>query len=457
MTNALDDAAPLGAVSAPAKPTLLAATKVWAKIGLLSFGGPAGQIALMHRELVETRKWVSETRFLHALNYCMLLPGPEAQQLATYVGWLLNGTRGGLIAGTLFIAPGFVVIVALSILYTQFHETDWLNHVFFGLKAAVLAIVIEAVIKVGKRALKSRAAVAIAAAAFVAIYGFHVPFPAIIVAAALTGYLGARYQIRGFATGNPRAVEDDPVAASIPTVQPSWARAIRLIILWGAIWLAPIAVAALLLGADTGLVAIGVLFARLAVVTFGGAYAVLAYVADVAVTSFHWLKPGEMLDGLALAETTPGPLLMVLTFVGFEAAYRLPGSLGGLASGILGAALVTWVTFVPSFLWVFLGGPHVEQLRGQTALTGALAAVTAAVVGVILNLAIWFSLHTLFYDLTTIDLGPFQPTWPIWQTLDLKAAALAAIAVALLFRVKFGVVPTLAISGGLGWLLKLLG
>jgi chromate transporter len=439
-------------------PTFAQALGVWAKIGCLSFGGPAGQIALMHKELVETRRWISETRFLNALNYCMLLPGPEAQQLATYIGWLLHGTRGGLVAGTLFVAPGFVVILTLSILYTEFHQTDWLGHVFFGLKAAVIAIVIEAVIKVARRALKSRAMLAIAAASFMAIYGFDVPFPAIIVVAALVGTIGKHYDLPGFRTRTAAAattvIDRAPDASGPHRALPGWGRALRIIATWVSIWLAPIALFALVPGPDHGLVVIGAFFAKLAVFTFGGAYAALAYVADVAVTGFHWLRPGEMLDGLALAETTPGPLLMVLTFVGFEAAYRLPAPFGGLASGILGAGLVTWLTFVPSFLWIFLGGPYVERLRGQPLLTGALAGITAAVVGVILNLAAWFALHTLFYDLTLITLGPLRLTWPLWSTLDLKAAALAAIAVGLLFRAKLGVVPTLAISGALGFLLK---
>ena len=440
-----------------AHPTFWQALLVWAKIGLLSFGGPAGQIALMHRELVETRKWISETRFLHALNYCMLLPGPEAQQLATYIGWLLHGTRGGITAGTLFVLPGFIVIVTLSTLYAEFQTTDWLNHLFFGLKAAVLAIVIEAVIKVSRRALKSNAMVGLAATSFIAIYCFHVPFPAIVLGAALVGLMGTRFQLAGFTSApveKSTATLDLALDTGVQTVTPTLGRAIRVTLTWVAVWLAPIGLATLLLGSRSGLVEIGSFFAWLAVVTFGGAYAVLAYVADVAVTHFHWLKPGEMLDGLALAETTPGPLLMVLPFIGFQAAYRLEGNAGGLVSGILGAGLVTWVTFTPSFLWIFLGGPHVEQLRGSKLLSGALSGVTAAVVGVILNLAIWFGLHTLFYDLIQISYGPFQPVWPQWATIDLKSASLAAIAVALVFRLKLGVVPTLAVTGILGLVLK---
>jgi len=440
---------------------LSAALRVWLRVACLSFGGPAGQIAVMHRILVDEKRWISDARFLHALNYCMLLPGPEAQQLATYIGWLLHGRRGGIVAGGLFVLPGFVVMLVLSTLYAEFHSTDWLNHVFFGLKAAVLAVVIEAVIKVGRRALKTQVAVAIAGSSFVAIYCFHVPFPAIIVVAALIGFLSTRKAATGSTASMPEPSDaaidrafDAAAAAGQAAPAPGWRQALVVAITWAAIWLAPIALAWAVLGPDSGLVTIGAFFAKLAIVTFGGAYAVLAYVADVAVTGFHWLTAGEMLDGLALAETTPGPLLMVLTFVGFQAAYRLPGALAGLPGGFIGAALVTWVTFAPSFLWIFLGGPYVEQLRDNRALTGALAAITAAVVGVILNLAIWFGLHTLFFDLTVVSLGPFQPTWPQWTTLDPKAAALGAIAVALLFRAKFGVVPTLAICGGLGWLLK---
>lgn len=441
--------------SAPEKPTFLEASRVWAKIGLLSFGGPAGQIALMHKELVETRRWVSETRFLHALNYCMLLPGPEAQQLATYIGWLLHGTRGGIVAGTLFILPGFVVILTLSALYAQFHETDWLNHLFFGLKAAVLAIVFEAVLKVARRALKSTAHWVIAGASFLALYVVHVPFPLIIIAAGLIGYLGSRFDLAALRV--KPATETAPALETVHDSRPpSTLRTLRTAVVWIALWFAPVALLATVFGPNSSLVTLGMFFAKLAVVTFGGAYAVLSYVADVAVTGFHWLKPGEMLDGLALAETTPGPLLLVLPFVGFQAAFRASDAFGGLASGALGAGIVAWATFAPSFLWIFTGAPYIERLRGMTALSSTLTGITAAVVGVILNLAIWFALHTLFYDLTTLSIGPVAVVVPIVQTLDLRAAVLGAIAAALLFRLKFGILPTLAVTGGLGWILKLL-
>lgn len=440
---------------APEKPTFLEAFRVWAKIGFLSFGGPAGQIALMHKELVETRRWVSEARFLHALNYCMLLPGPEAQQLATYIGWLLHGTRGGIVAGTFFILPGFVVILTLSALYAQFHETDWLNHLFFGLKAAVLAIVFEAVLKVARRALKSPAHWVMAGASFLVLYVGHVPFPLIILAAGLIGYFGSRFDLAAF-RAKP-STEAPALEATHDSRPPATLRTIRTALLWIFIWFAPVALLAAFWGPDSSLVTLGTFFAKLAVVTFGGAYAVLSYVADVAVTGFHWLKPGEMLDGLALAETTPGPLLLVLPFVGFQAAFRASDAYGGLLSGVLGAGIVAWVTFAPSFLWIFVGAPYIERLRGMTALSSALTGITAAVVGVILNLAIWFALHTLFYDLTVLTFGPISVTVPILSTIDLRAAALGTIAVALLFRLRFGILPTLAVTGGLGWVLKLLG
>jgi chromate transporter len=445
--------------AAPRYPTLAEATAVWARIGLLSFGGPAGQIALMHRELVEERRWIAESRFLHALNFCMLLPGPEAQQLATYIGWLLHGTRGGVIAGTLFVLPGFIVIVVLSAAYALFHETTWIASLFFGLKAAVLAIVIEAVIRVGKRALKNNAMLGIAAAAFVALFAFNLPFPLVVLAASIIGYRGSRAYPNIFAAGGHRASAADlpsVIGQGFPEARPTLAAAIRTITAWVALWIAPLLVIVPLLGWSSTFATLWVFFSQMAVVTFGGAYAVLAYVAQEAVQNFGWLQPGEMVDGLALAETTPGPLVMVLSFVGLLAAFRAPAGMDPLLAGMLGATLTTWVTFVPCFLWIFLGAPHIERLRSNRALSGALTAITAAVVGVILNLAVWFGLHVLFRDVGTFHAGPLTIAAPVWTSIDLAAVALSAIAAICLFRFQLGILRTLAICGALGLLVAML-
>lgn len=444
----------------PSHPTFGEATKVWAKIGFLSFGGPAGQIALMHRELVEERRWISESRFLHALNFCMLLPGPEAQQLATYIGWLLHGTRGGIVAGLLFILPGFFVILGLSSAYALFHETDWLTSLFFGLKAAVLAIVVEAVIRVGRRALKTRFALIVAAFAFAALFFFDLPFPLVVLAAGIAGYLATRLQPatgeKAMAAAAKQALADKPsvIDSSFPDGASSWGRTFQLPATWLALWIAPFAVIGVMLGFDTVYSAIGLFFSKMAVVTFGGAYAVLAYVAQQAVETYHWLKPGEMLDGLALAETTPGPLVLVLSFVGFMAAFRAPLGLDPLMSGLVGATLATWVTFVPCFLWIFLGAPYVEALRNNRALSGALAAISAAVTGVILNLAVWFGLHVLFFSVERFAAGPVSMPLPVWQTFQLPSFCLALLAAALLFFFKRGVVTTLVLCAAAGWLIR---
>lgn len=446
--------------SPPAYPAFAEATKVWAKIGLLSFGGPAGQIALMHRELVEERRWISESRFLHALNFCMLLPGPEAQQLATYIGWLLHGTRGGIVAGLLFILPGFLVILGLSSAYALFQQTDWLNGLFFGLKAAVLAIVIEAVIRVGRRALKTRFALIVAALAFAALFLFDLPFPLVVLAAGIAGYVATRLQPatgeKAMAAAAKQALADRPsvIGSSFPEIASSWGRTFRVFAVWLVLWIAPFIVIGGIAGFDTVYTAIGLFFSKMAVVTFGGAYAVLAYVAQQAVENYHWLKPGEMLDGLALAETTPGPLVLVLSFVGFMAAFRTPFGLDPLMSGLLGATLATWVTFVPCFLWIFLGAPYVERLRNNRALSGALTAISAAVTGVILNLAVWFGLHVIFSGVDRFAAGPVSMPLPVWQTFQLPAFCLTLLAALLLFFFKRGVVTTLAICAVAGWLLR---
>jgi chromate transporter len=441
-----------------AHPTFAEATKVWATIGFLSFGGPAGQIALMHKMLVEERKWISEPRFLHALNFCMLLPGPEAQQLATYVGWLLHGTRGGLVAGILFVLPGLAVILALSALYAAFRETTWLDTLFFGLKAAVLAIVLEAVVRIGRRALKTNLAVVIAAVAFLAIFVLGVPFPVIVIGAGVFGYAVTRAAphllVPSPAKGGSEA---DAADAKLNRVEPTSRRAAIVTLSSLALWAAPAVVLGLILGFDTIFSEIALFFSWLAVVTFGGAYAVLAYVADAAVTSYGWLDPGEMLDGLAMAETTPGPLIMVLSFVGFLAAFRDAGGLDPMVAGLIGGLLTAWVTFVPSFLWIFLGAPYMERLRGNRNLSGALAAITAAVVGVILNLALWLGLHVLFREVGVLDLGIARPAWPVWSTLDPWSLGLMLVAVAALFRFHLGIPATLGICAVLGVAIRVAG
>jgi chromate transporter len=442
-------------VPRPPLPTFAEATRVWARIGLLSFGGPAGQIALMHRELVDERRWISESRFLHALNFCMLLPGPEAQQLATYIGWLLHGWRGGVVAGVLFVLPGFFVMLALSTAYALWGQTDWLASLFFGLKAAVLAIVVEATLRIGRRALKTNAMRAIAVLAFLALFLFKAPFPVVIVVAGIAGYvlhrLGARTP--GVAHGGAVGTDDDGLDTghrATPT------KAFGAVIVWGALWLLPF-VLIFLAGNPGAYGDIAAFFSRMAVVTFGGAYAVLAYVAQQAVDHYHWLKPGEMLDGLALAETTPGPLVLVLTFTGFMAAYRAPGAVSPLMGGIVGATLTTWVTFVPCFLWIFLGAPYVERLRENRAISSALTAISAAVTGVILNLAVWFAIHVLFARVGTLSAGPVMLAWPDWTSLEPAALVLSFASALLLLRLKAGIFVTLAVCGAAGWGLKALG
>jgi len=441
--------------TAPAKaPSFSEATRVWAKIGFLSFGGPAGQIALMHKELVDERRWISEGRFMHALNFCMLLPGPEAQQLATYIGWLMHGWRGGVVAGTLFVLPGFLVMLGLSTAYALWGRTDWLGSLFFGLKAAVLAIVIEAVIRIGKRSLKTNAMRAIALAAFLALFLLNAPFPLVILLAGIAGYALFR---AGAKTPSIRHGATAEVQDNLRTDhRASPKSAFGAVILWGALWALPFPLI-WLAGNPGQYTEIGSFFSKMAVVTFGGAYAVLSYVAQQAVDHYHWLRPGEMLDGLALAETTPGPLVLVLTFTGFMAAYRNPGGLPPLAGGITGAILTTWITFVPCFLWIFLGAPWIEKLRENKLLASALAAISAAVTGVILNLAIWFALHVLFSRVDTVRAGPFAVASPDWVTIDPSALVLTLVSAVLLFRLKAGTFATLAICGAAGMALKYSG
>ncbi|TWB50600.1 chromate efflux transporter [Nitrospirillum viridazoti] len=442
------------------------AVKVWARVAALSFGGPAGQIAVMHRIVVEEKRWIGEERFLHALNYCMLLPGPEAQQLAVYIGWLLHKTRGGLVAGTLFVLPGFLSILALSWVYVLLGSVDAVAGLFFGLKSAVLAVVLQAVMRVGSRALKNRAMVLLAAVAFLAIFVGQVPFPIIVLAVGLIGYAGGKAGHPAFQGGKGhgaaagKAVPDRETALGeeMPAhAHPSLSWSLKVSGVCLALWLIPVAALLLWLGPDDVFSRVGVFFSQMAVVTFGGAYAVLAYVAQQAVGTYHWLAPGEMLDGLGMAETTPGPLIMVLEFVGFLAAFRAPGALPPLVAGTLAAVLTTWVTFVPCFLWIFLGAPFIEKLRGNRAVSATLTAITAAVVGVILNLAVWFALHALFREVTDLKAFGLVLEVPVPASVNVAALALTAAAVVAVFRFKAGMIPVLAACSIAGLTLRLAG
>jgi chromate transporter len=439
------------------------AFRVWLRVALLSFGGPAGQIAVMHRILVEEKNWISESRFLHALNYCMLLPGPEAQQLATYIGWLLHRTAGGIMAGGLFILPGIIAIMGLSYIYAAYGNVGLIEALFFGLKAAVLAIVIQALFRIGKRALRNRIMIALAAIAFVAIFFFAVPFPIIIIAAGVIGYVGAKSGRPEFSAvahgggGNTAAI-DSMLGESTPDhVRPTIPRALAVGAFWLSMWLVPVAAILIGLGQANVFSQIALFFSKMAMVTFGGAYAVLAYVAQQAVEHYHWLGPREMLDGLGMAETTPGPLIMVLQFVGFMAAFRDPGTLSPMLAGTLGGLLATWVTFTPCFLWIFLGAPYIETLRGNKGLAGALGAITAAVVGVILNLSIWFALHTVFRQTLPVRSFGLSFDLPVWSSLDWPALLLAVAAAIAIFRFNMGMLTVLGGSCAAGVLLRLAG
>jgi chromate transporter len=432
-----------------------AALRVWTRVALLSFGGPAGQIAIMHRILVTEKGWVSEQRFLHALNYCMLLPGPEAQQLATYLGWLLHRTRGGIVAGALFILPGFLSILALSILYTTYRHSAVVGGLFLGLAPAVLAVVLQAVVRLGGKVLRNRALFGLAAAAFGAIFLLGVPFPAVVIGAGLIGWLGGQRRPDWFVL-QPAGSE-----ATTDSVAPSRGggrrRALKVLAVCLTLWWAPQLALYLGAGPDNVFVLLGLFFSKMAVVTFGGAYAVLAYVAQQAVEAYGWMRPGEMLDGLAMAETTPGPLIQVVQFVGYLAAHRaaeagLLGLLSPLTAGILASAWVTWVTFVPCFLWIFLGAPYVERLRGVRALSAALTGITAAVVGVMLNLMVWFALHTLFGEVTRVNWGGLRLHVPTLASLDALALFIATGAAIALFRFRAGVLPTLGAAALIGML-----
>ncbi|MDT4922255.1 MAG: chromate transporter [Pseudonocardiales bacterium] len=430
------------------------ATRTWFEISLQTFGGPAGQIAVMQRALVDEKRWIGQQRFLHALNYCMVLPGPEAQQLAIYIGWLLNGTAGGLVAGTLFVLPGVIALLLLSWVYVAFGTTTAITALFTGLAAAVLAIVVQAVIRVGKRALAHPSLVLVAAAAFVALAVFRTPFPAVIGVAGLVGWLLGRYRpavlqatARSAAADGPPPVIADDALHSEP---PSPVRALRIVVAGLLAWAAPMIAVVACTGTDSVFTRQGFFFSGTALVTFGGAYAVLAYVAQQAVTSYHWLTANEMVRGLALAETTPGPLIMVVQFVAFVGAYRDPGGLNPWAAAVLGSLLTTWVTFVPCFVFIFLGAPYVERLRGNRTVSAILGGITAAVVGVIANLAYYFALHTLFHDLGSLTSGPLHLDYPHLSTIRFEVVVIALVAALLIFRANWSVLRVLGCCAVLG-------
>jgi len=430
-------------------PTFREALRFWLKLGFISFGGPTGQIAIMHTELVEKRKWISEARFLHALNYCMLLPGPEATQLATYIGWLLHKTWGGIAAGALFVLPSAFILFGLSYVYVSFGQLAWVAAIFYGLKPAVLAIVAAAVLRIGSRALKNEVMWSIAGLAFVAIYFLKAPFPLIVLSAGLAGLVGGKlwpkkFQNRpahGSKNGGKDGVILDDHSESPDHTRPSLARAIKICIVGLSLWWTPVIAVGLWLGTSHTLFHQGVFFSKAAMVTFGGAYAVLPYVSQQAVESYQWLSAAQMLDGLGLAETTPGPLIIVLQFVGFVGGWQHAEPFPPLVAATLGAAITTWTTFVPCFLWIFLGAPHIEQMRGNARVTSALSAVTAAVVGVILNLAVWFGVHIIRPSGEGLD----------WYVLGVSLVTFVGLA-----KWKWDVIPVVAGAGVLGILYKLL-
>ncbi len=419
--------------------------RVFACIGCLSFGGPAGQIALMHRELVDDRQWLEEEQYLHALNFCHLLPGPEAQQLATWIGWKLHGTKGGLAAGLLFVVPGALVILALSILYAFAANLGWFAALFLGIKAAVLAIVIQALIRIGGRALNTGFKKIVAATAFLALFLFNLPFPLVVLGAGAIGIFVALMHPDWLAMNDGAPIEST-------TARP-WATTLKAVSIWGIIWAAPLFLVLATVGRDHVLWDIGSFFSQLAIVTFGGAYAVLAYMAQEAVQGFGWLNAGEMADGLGLAETTPGPLIMVTQFVGYLAAFRAPEPFTPLIAGIIGAGLTTWVTFAPCFLWIFAFAPWIERMENAKWLKGGLATLTAAVVGVIANLSVWFALHVLFASVGERQFGSLRLYWPDPASFSWQAVLLAVMAAMLLFGAKWNVIKTLAATGVAGLLL----
>lgn len=427
------------AAQAVAHPSFSEAFRFWLKLGFISFGGPAGQIAIMQTELVEKRRWIGQARFLHALNFCMLLPGPEATQLAIYIGWLLHGTPGGIVAGALFVLPSIAILWTLSFVYAAYGAVPWIAAIFYGLKPAIIAIVAAAVIRIGRKALKNEIMWAIAALAFIAIYFLKVPFPLIIFAAGVIGLVGGKVWESKFNVVSGHDPEKSSILGdetdSAAQVRPSWSRGLRVIAVCLALWFGPIIAIGFSLGTDHTVFREGLFFSKAAVVTFGGAYAVLPYVAQEALSHYGWLHPGQMMDGLGLAETTPGPLIMVLQFVGFMGGWNHPGNLSQSLAATAGALLTTWVTFVPCFLWIFLGAPYIERLRGNVRLTAALSAITAAVVGVVLNLAVWFGMHTLF---------------PAAGGIDWFAAIVALVAIVGMLRWRWDIIPVVLGAGTIG-------
>lgn len=436
------------------------AARFWTKLGFINFGGPAGQIAIMHEEIVERRRWVSNSRFLHALNFCMLLPGPEAQQLAIYLGWLMHHVRGGLVAGVMFVLPSVFIMFGLSWLAAVHGDVTWVSAIFSGLAPAVIALVVWATLRIGGKSLPNGLMLAVAIAAFIAIFVVHVPFPLIVVAALLIGIVGGATRPDLFDVGVAHELEEqeriairDDVPRSPHTV-PSRRRALTTLVLGLLVWLVPIALIAAWRGPDDTLTQLGWFFSRAALITFGGAYAVLAYVNVAAVQTFGWLLPGQMVVGLGLAESTPGPLIMVLEFVGFVGAYQNPGDLDPLVAGTLGAFVAVWATFAPCFLWIFLGAPYIESVRGNRRLGAALQTVTAAVVGVIANLAVTFAVSVIVDQVgTRALLGRFEVPSPVWSSIDWFATVVAVVAFVGLWRFRWKVLPVIGTCSlaGLIW------
>ena len=417
------------------KPTLRQSTATWCKIGLLSFGGPAAQIALMHREIVENKKWLSEDQFLNALNFCMLLPGPEAMQLATYSGWRTNGILGGLIAGLLFVLPGAFLITLLAVIYAFFGDIPLINSIFLGVKATVVVIVIQALLKVSKKALKTHYHTSIAVTAFISIFFFNLPYPFIIFVSAFFGYLIL------------------PNKINVKQVQQSQhlTKTLKTILAWLVVWWIPILLV-YLISDQKILTEITIFFSKLAVVTFGGAYAVLSYMAQDVVITKDWLTAGQMMDGLGLAETTPGPLILVTEFVGFLAAFQE----GGIKLALIAGFLTLWVTFIPCFLWIFAGAPYIDWISSQPRLHGALSAITAAVVGVILNLSIWFMLHVFFEKISDVQFGPINLLWPNFSYINVPAIFLTSISIWLIIKLKWNIASVLLINASLALLQSLI-
>lgn len=443
--------------SNPAIPPFSEAFKVWLKIAINSFGGPAGQIAVMHKIVVEEKKWLGENRFLHALNYCMLLPGPEAQQLITYIGWLMYGTRGGVVAGALFVLPGFLAIMVLSIVYSLWEGVAFVQGIFYGIKPAVLAIVVGAVIKIGRRALKNEVMIGIAMLAFFAIFFLKTSFPLIVLSAGLLGWIGSKFFEKKFLVikghADKQGSEEGLIDRLTQSSKPNLISTMKTACFWLLLWLLPVVLLTLTLGQEHIFSKQAWFFSQSAVVTFGGAYSVLAYISQKAVETYGWLGASEMLDGLGMAETTPGPLIQVVQFVGFMGAFRNAGTLDPVLAGVLASMLVAWVTFLPSFLFIFTGAPYIEYLRGNKNLTAALSSITAAVVGVILNLGIWFSLHTLFKEVRNLRIGILYLPRLNWDLMDWWALGITIFAVFLYFKLKWDMLKVIGACAALGLLI----